>query len=190
MELVPFTAAHLPVVQPWFRHPEVDRWLGGPDLPVRELERSGTGLGEMFRGRRVLREHSWVGLDDDGVPVAKIGGEVYDRWCRYDEGPGGPVIDAVEPGPAMGLAYVVDPRRWRQGFGTAALLAVMAASEVADVVLFAAGVEPGNVASVRCAAAAGLFPERAEPDWEGFVHQVRRRAPAQRGQPESRSRTA
>ena len=61
---------------------------------------------------------------------------------------------------------------------------------MADVVLFAAGIEPGNVASVRCAAAAGLLPDRAEPDREGFVYHVRRRAPAQRGQPASRSRRA
>jgi RimJ/RimL family protein N-acetyltransferase len=131
-------------------------------------------MGEMFRGRRVLRDHSWVVYDASGVVVANIGGEVYDRWCRYSEGPDGPVIEAVEPGLSMGLAYVVDPRRWRQGFGTAALLAVMAAPEVADVVLFAAGVEPDNVASVRCAVAAGMRPDCSEPDWEGFVYYLRR----------------
>jgi len=173
--LSPFTRELLPVVQPWFHHPGVVQWLGGPDWPARGLELAGTGLGEMFRGRRVLRDHSWVARDASGAVVASVGGEVYDRWCRYSEGPDGPVVEAVEPGPAMGLAYVVDPRRWRRGFGTAALLAAMAAPEVADVVLFAAGVEPANVASARCAAAAGLRLDRAEPDWEGFVHYIRRR---------------
>jgi len=100
---------------------------------------------------------------------------VYDRWCRYSEGPDGPVIEAVEPGPAMGLAYVVDPRRWRRGFGTATLHAVMDAVEVADVVLFAAGIEPGNVASARCATAAGLLADTAVPDWEGIIYHLRRR---------------
>jgi RimJ/RimL family protein N-acetyltransferase len=173
--LTPFTRELLPVVQPWFHHPEVVRWLGGPEWPARGLDLAGTGLGETFRGRRVLRDHSWVALDAAGTVVASIGGEVYDRWCRYSEGPDGVRIDAVEPGPSMGLAYVVDPRRWRQGFGTAALRAVLDAPEVADVVLFAAGVEPDNVASVRCAAAAGFRPDGTVPDWEGIVHYLHRR---------------
>lgn len=174
--LVPFTADWLAVVQPWFRHPEVARWLGGPEWPARELRLVDSGIGDMFRGRRVLRTHSWVALDADGRAVAKVGGEVYDRWSRYAETPQGPVVDAVEPGPAMGLAYVADPQRWRQGYGTAALLAAMDAPEVADVVLFAAGIEPDNVASVRCAAAAGLAPDTWVPDWEDMVYHVRRRA--------------
>jgi RimJ/RimL family protein N-acetyltransferase len=173
--LSPFTADLLDLVQPWFRHPEVVRRLGGPEWPAREFQVIDAGLGEMFRGRRVLRAHSWVAFDAAGAVVAHIGGEVYDRWCRYTEGPDGPAIDEIEPGPAMGLAYVVDPRRWRRGFGTATLLAAMDAAEVADVVLFAAGIEPDNVASARCAAAAGLIPGTATPDWEGIVYHIRRR---------------
>src|SRR5207244_2361755 len=115
-----------------------------------------------------------VASDVSGTAVALIGGEVYYRWCRYTETPD-PVVEAVEPGPAMGLAYVVDPARWRQGFGTATLLAAMNAPEVADVVVFAAGIEPENVASAQCATRAGLFPEDTTPDWEGIVHYIRRR---------------
>jgi RimJ/RimL family protein N-acetyltransferase len=173
-----FTEDLLTVVQPWFRHPEVARWLGGPDWLARALELQDSGIGETFRGRRVLRTHSWVAFDSSGDAVAQVGGEVYDRWCRYAETPDGPVIDAVEPGPAMGLAYVVDPRRWRQGFGTAALRAAVHAPEAADVVLFAAGIEPDNVPSARCAAAAGLSPDTETPDWEGMVYHLRRHKPA------------
>ncbi len=173
VELVPFTEDLLPAVQVWFRDAQVQRWLGGPDWPAREFRTRGQGLGEEFRGRRVLRGHSWVVLAG-GVPVGQIGGEVYDRWCRYRETPGGPVVDRVEPGPAMGLAYVVDPRRHRRGYGTAALLAVVGAPDVADVVV-AAGIEPENTASLRCAAAAGFHVDDPEPDWEGIVHHLRRR---------------
>jgi len=175
--LRPFTAELLGAVQPWFRHAEVARRLGGPDWPAQELRMAaaGNGIGEVFRGRRVLRVHSWVAFDDAGAAVAHLGGDVYDRWCRYTEGPDGPVVDEVEPGPAMGIAYVVDPRRWRQGFGVAALRALMDAPEVADVVVFAAGIEPDNVASRRCATAAGFVAGSAVPDREGIVHYVRRR---------------
>ena len=175
--LVPFTAALLPAVQPWFRHPEVGRRLGGPQWPERELRLLGTGLGEMFRGREVLRAHSWVALDAAGDPVAKIGGEVYDRWCRYTETPHGPVVDAVEPGPAMGLAYVVDPARWRRGFGVATLRAVLDAPAVADVVLFALGIDSDNVAGARCAAAAGFTADDPTPDAEDMVYHTLRRHP-------------
>jgi RimJ/RimL family protein N-acetyltransferase len=164
--LVPFTGEFLPAVQVWFEDADVRRWLGGPDWPAQVLRLRGHGLGEEFRGRLVLRDHSWVALDDSGVPVALVGGEVYDRWIGER---------GVEAGPAMGLAYVVDPRRQRQGYGTAALLALVGAVEVADVVLFAAGIEPENTASVRCAAAAGFRPDDPEPDDEGIVHHVLRR---------------
>jgi hypothetical protein len=81
--LVPFTAEQLALVQPWFRHPEVVRRLGGPEWVERELRLLDSGIGEMFRGRRVLRTHSWVAFDAAGDAVAHIGGEVYDRWSRY-----------------------------------------------------------------------------------------------------------
>ena len=158
--LRPFTEDLLSVVQPWFLHPEVNRWLGGPEWPARTFEAGEDS--STFRGRRVLRGHSWVAVDEAGDVVAQIGGEIYDHW--YHD----------EPGPAMGLAYVVDPQRWRQGIGTAALLAVMSSPEVADAVLFAAGIEPENTASVRCALAAGLRPDSPIPDFEGIVYHLRR----------------
>lgn len=102
---MPFTEELLPVVQPWFGHPEVRRRLGGPEWPARELRLQATVLGEDYRGCVVLRAHSWVALDGVGDPVAKIGGDVYDRWSRYDGSrPDQPVVTAIEPGPAMGLA--------------------------------------------------------------------------------------
>ncbi len=64
----------------------------------------------------------------------------------------------------MDLAYVVDPERWRLGFGRAALRAVMDAPEVSDVSLFVAGIDADNTASQRCARAAGFAPESDEPD--------------------------
>jgi len=82
--LVPFTEELLSVVQPWFRHPEARRRLGGPEWPARELRLMATMPGEEYRGRLVLQAHSWVALDSTGEPLAKIGGDVYDRWNRYD----------------------------------------------------------------------------------------------------------
>ena len=180
--LVPYTADLLPAVRPWFAHPEVRRRLGGPDWPERELrllavanDPADPANAEPFRGRRVLRAHSWVALDGAGAPVAKVGGEVYDRWCRYTPRPAGPVVDRVEPGPAMGLAYVVDPARWGRGYGRAALAAAVGAAEVADVRVFALGAEADNAASLRCAAAAGFAVDDPEPDGEGIVYLLRRR---------------
>jgi RimJ/RimL family protein N-acetyltransferase len=174
--LVPFTAATLPVVQRWFGHPEVDRRLGGPEWPARQLRLMTEKPGGEFRGRRVLRTHAWLALDEDDAPVAQIGGDVYDCWTRYlGEGPDGPIVDGREAGPAMGLAYVVDPARWRRGYGSAALRAVTASAEVADVRLFIAGIDADNTASSRCARSAGMVPDDPQPDWEDTVHHILRR---------------
>lgn len=133
--------------------------------------------GEDYRGRRVLRVHSWVALDPTGAPVALVGGDVYDRWSRYDGSCADhPVVTAVEAGPAMGLAFVVAPDRWREGFGAATLRAVVAHRDVQDVRLFAAGVDVDNAASQACAAAARFVPDVTEPDWEDMVFYLLRRS--------------
>lgn len=175
---MPFTDGLLPAVQPWFHHAEIRRRLGGPEWPARELRLAASKLRETYRGRVVLREHSWIALDATGEPVAKVGGDVYDRWTRYDGShPDRIVIRAVEPGPAMGLAYVVDPARWRRGFGRATLRAAANHPDVCDVRIFVAGIDTDNEPSRRCAASAGFRPEVAEPDWEDTVYYLLRRSP-------------
>ncbi|MGK5681952.1 GNAT family N-acetyltransferase [Actinoplanes sp. URMC 104] len=164
--LVPFDEGLLPAVQVWFEDAEVQRWLGGPDWPAREFRIRGHGIGEEFRGMRVLRVHSWVALDEEGVPVGHVGGDVYDRWAEDGKS---------EPGPSMGMAYVVDPRRRRQGYGTATLRAAVGAPEVAEVRVFALGIEPENTASVRCAVAAGFRADDPQPNGEGVVYHLLRR---------------
>jgi RimJ/RimL family protein N-acetyltransferase len=182
VSLVPFDEALLSVVQPWFEHPEVRRRLGGPEWPVRELRLMARTDPEEFRGLTVLRMHSWVAFDDHDRPVGKVGGDVYDRWARYDgSDPDRPVVSEIEPGPAMGLALVVDPARWGQGCGRAMLRAVLAHPDVADVVLFALGIDEDNTPSRRCARAAGFRPDDAVPDWEGTVYHLLRRRSGQPG---------
>jgi RimJ/RimL family protein N-acetyltransferase len=167
--LEPFTAEHLPLVQPWFEHPEVDQRLGGPEWPARALALEEDG--EEFRGRKVLRTHTWFARYD-GEPVGYLGGEVYDRWTVWD----GEQVTAWEPGPAMGAAYVVAPARWRQGLGSAMLRAWVEAPEVDDVAVFALGIDHDNVASRRCAESAGFRADDEVPDWEDTVYFTRRRA--------------
>ena len=175
-ELVPFTAELLPAVRPWFVHPEVRRWLGGPDWPERELSLGESNPETQFRGRLTLRAHSWVLLDLAGVPVAKIGGDVYDRWTSYaGERNGEPIVLGTIGKISMGLGYVVDPQRWGQGFGTAALRTVIAHPATADVELFVAGIDEGNAASSRCAQAAGFRIDDPTPDFEDTVYHFYRR---------------
>jgi RimJ/RimL family protein N-acetyltransferase len=116
----------------------------------------------------VLRAHTYVGLDPTGTPVAQIGGDVYDRWTLWD--PATERVTATWPGLAMGSAYVVDPARWGRGLGRAALRALVAAPELADVGQFVLGIEPDNVASLRAGAAAGFRPLTTEPDDEDMLY--------------------
>ena len=175
VELRPFLAEHLPLVQPWFENPEVRHRLGGPEWPERALRLQADQDDDEFRGMRVLRSHTWLAWSHD-EPVRYLGGEVYDRWTTYDGSDADhPEVTGSEPGPAMGSAYVVDPARWRRGFGVAVLRAWVEAPEVADVRVFALGIEHDNLASTRCALAAGFVPDPPEPDWEGIVHHLLRR---------------
>ncbi|HEX2073457.1 MAG TPA: GNAT family protein, partial [Geodermatophilus sp.] len=151
----------------------VQQHLGGREWPERELALRTAVRGEEFRGRRVLRAHAFVALDDAGKPVAQIGGDVYDRWTRWD--PATEEVTATDRRRTMGAAYVVDPERWGRGYGRATLRALVAAPQTADVEQFVLGIEPGNVASLRVAAAAGFTALTAEPDAEDlvWVHRLR-----------------
>jgi RimJ/RimL family protein N-acetyltransferase len=169
LRLVPLEPELLAAVLPWFDHPEVQRRLGGRTWPEREFAlRTAARRDDDFRGRRVLRAHSYVALDDDGAPVAQIGGDVYDRWTLWD--PATEEVTAVLEGRAMGAAYVVDPARWGQGHGRSALRALTEAPELADVEQFVLGIEPDNAASLRAAAGAGFRPLTTEPDVEDMVY--------------------
>lgn len=176
VDLVPFRPELLDAVLPWFDHPEVQRRLGGRSWPERELALRVAPPAEEFRGRQVLRAHTYVVLDVSGSPVAQIGGDVYDRWTLWD--PATERVTATHPGVTMGSAYVVDPARWGRGYCRAALLALTRAPELADVTQFVLGVEPDNTASLRAAAAAGFRPLTTEPDTEDVVYLRLARGPS------------
>jgi len=173
IRLVPFEPELLLRVLPWFDHPEVQRRLGGRSWPERELALRNIAWAEEFRGRRVLRAHTFVALDDDDAPVAQIGGDVYDRWTQWD--PASERVLSTDERRTMGAAYVVDPQRWGRGYGRATLEAFVAAPELADVEQFVLGIEPDNGASLGAARGAGFRPLTTEPDAEDmlFLHRLR-----------------
>jgi len=70
---------------------------------------------------------------------------------------------------------VVDPTARRCGYGRAMLRELLDVPELAHVKLFGAGIESGNVASIRCARSAGFDSLSSEPDWEGIIYYVKRR---------------
>jgi RimJ/RimL family protein N-acetyltransferase len=168
VRLVPFQPEHLPAVLPWFDDPETRSRLGGREWPQREFTLSTAVREEEFRGRRVLRAHSFVALDGEDRPVAQIGGDVYDRWTLWDPA-AGRVVETIGRR-TMGSAYVVAPARRGHGYGSATLRALVAAAETADVEQFVLGIEPDNAASLRVAAAAGFTPLTTEPDAEDMVY--------------------
>lgn len=178
LSLVPLTAGGVRDIETWFDHPEVRRRLGGREWIHRELDLIGRRPGEVFRGLTTLRSYGWIALDASRTPVAFVGGDVYDRWATYHgEQSGHPVLTDVDPRRSMGLAYVVDPARWRQGIGRATLHAVVGHGDVADVEAFYCGVDAGNDASLRCCRAAGFTLLNPRPDWEGMLYLRRQRHP-------------
>lgn len=177
VELSALTTAGAHQIEHWFDHPEVSNWLGDRSWIHRELRLVGQRPGTTFRGADVLRSYGWLGLDDAGAPVAFIGGDVYDRWIRYDgEGQDGPILSDADHRPALGLGYVVDPERWRHGHGLAALNAVLAHPDVADVEIFFCGIDADNHASRHFATAAGFALPATEPDYESMLYYRRDRS--------------
>lgn len=158
MRLVPPTTMLADSAAPWFDHPQVQHYLGGRDWLPRMLAIAERGGGEVFRGHLVLRCHAWFGVDAAGE-VGFIGGDVYaDGRGRR----------------SMGLAFVVDPRRWHEGRGRALLRAVVDTPELSDVDEFFCGIHVDNTPSRACCAAAGFTPDGGVTS-EGFVYYRLRR---------------
>ena len=68
------------------------------------------------------------------------------------------------------IAFVIAPGLRGRGLGRAMIAAMIARSELRDVELFEAGVEPQNTASRRCLEAAGFEQGSARPDVEGMLY--------------------
>ncbi|WP_141208532.1 GNAT family N-acetyltransferase [Streptomyces griseorubiginosus] len=176
MRLQPLTETGVRRIQHWFDHPEVQRRLGGRSWIRSQLQLTREHPGTAFRGAVVLRCHAWIGLDQAGKPVAFVCGDVYDRWVRYrGEGPDGPLLTVADPRRAMGLAHLVDPVRWRHGYGRAVLEAALAHPAARDVETFFCGIDADNHASRICAESAGFTLTDPEPDHEEMLHYRRAR---------------
>ncbi|MEU5042230.1 GNAT family N-acetyltransferase [Streptomyces griseorubiginosus] len=179
MRLQPLTETGLRQIQHWFDHPEVQSRLGGRSWIHSQLRLTREPPGTAFRGAVVLRCHAWIGLDQAGTPAAFLCGDVYDRWVRYHgEGPDGPLLTEADPRRAMGLAYLVDPDRWRHGHGRAVIEAALAHPATRDVETFFCGIDADNHASRNCAESAGFTLTDPEPDHEEMLYY--RRAGSQR----------
>jgi RimJ/RimL family protein N-acetyltransferase len=139
------------------------------------LDLADRPLGE-FRGAVETGRYRWLGWDG-GKAVGYVDCGTYDRWAVWEGGPDGRgVIEAV-PVAAAAIAYVVDPALRRRGYCAAMLRAVMATSELRDIGLFTAGVEPENAGSIECLRRVGFRALHPEPDWEGIVYYGRSGAP-------------
>ena len=153
------TAGVLPEIEPCFDDPETIRFLGDRAWIRRALRLVDQTPGTEYRGRTVVGRDVWVIYDH--VPIGFIDVE------RYDDG-------------RAGCAIVVAPALRGRDFGRAILGAVWERPELADVEELIGGVEPENLASRRCLAAAG-FRLASDPDEEGMLNVARTRPPGLSG---------
>lgn len=169
------TRRDLAVVRPWFEDEDVQRFLGGPEWPARMLTLAETVAGTIFRGATQTASYRWIALDG-AHPVGYIDCGITDRWTVCDDdGTGAPVVVSAIDVPAASVALTVDPSRRGAGIGRSMVRALLAAPEVRSVELFGAGVDPDNVASLRCFGAVGFVLQTSEPDWEGMLYLIRER---------------
>ena len=175
MRLQPFEADELHIVEPWFHDAETRRWLGGPEWPRRMLELQTSPLRE-FRGAQEIGRFQWLGWEDQ-TAVGYINCGTFDRWTAWEGGEGGRGVVSEIPVASAGICYVVDPELRGRGYCARMIAELMRLPELNTIGLFAAGIEPDNVASAICLRSAGFEPLDAEPDWEGIVYYGRRTTP-------------
>jgi RimJ/RimL family protein N-acetyltransferase len=132
------------------------------------LDLADRPLGE-FRGARETGRYRWLSWEGER-PVGYIDCGTFDRWTTFEGGPAGRGVVSTIHVPAGSLSYVVDPALRRRGYATAMVRAVLDRPELNHVELFAAGVEPDNVGSIRCLLKAGFAVLDPAPDWEGIVY--------------------
>ena len=137
------------------------------------LALSSAPLGE-FRGAQERGSYRFLAWDGD-VPVGYVDCGTFHRWTTWEGGPGGRGVVGVIDEPSGAIAYVTDPAQRRTGYGVAMILTLMELGVLEHVLLFAAGIEPENTASVRCLLSAGFQPLDPVSDWEGIVYYARRR---------------
>jgi RimJ/RimL family protein N-acetyltransferase len=177
LRLQPFDREQLRQVESWFDDPDTERWLGGPGWPRLVLDLADRPLGE-HRGAIETGRYGWTAWDRENL-TGYIDCGTTDRWTTWEGGPNGRGVIATFPVASSNLDDVVEPALRRRGYGTAMIAALLTLPDLAHIELFAAGVEPDNVASVRCLRAAGFEAPESQPDWEGIVYYLRRRPTAQ-----------
>jgi RimJ/RimL family protein N-acetyltransferase len=176
VQLVDFGAEDVAPIEPWFDDAETQKRLGGREWIRGMPSLLRLTIGDEFRGKSVIGRRMWLGLDGSGSAVAFVDTELYDRYVAWDGSDWDhPVVsDAVEV-PSAGFVLVVDPARRGQGYGTAAIEAMVAHPDLSHVRLFFGGVEADNIASIRCLTKAGFRPRSTEPDFEGMLYYSRER---------------
>lgn len=165
-----FIRPDLATVEAWFRDPDTQRWLGGPEWPATMLDRTDRVTGEEFRGAVQTGAYRYLAHSDSRA-IGYVDCGTFDRCTVYGgEGPDGPIITDTLEIPTGSIAFVVDPALRRQGLGRAMITALTHQPEQDFVEVFEAGVEPENTASRGCLQAAGFRPRSTEPDIEGMLY--------------------
>ena len=146
LELRPSQESDLPMLEQWFQDTELRERLGAT-LPLRRWFDFVQSEPGYF---------SWLALDGDTVV--------------------GEVAVEIEPDGTASEAPMVNPALRGKGYGKEMLRAMLARSELAAVTEMRACIEPNNTASIRCHTSVGFVQQSSEPDEEGLLTLVYRRA--------------
>lgn len=148
LELVTLDDALAKEMEGWWDDPETKRWMGGY-RPQEALQLAANPPKE-FRGRVVLSRKALAALKAKR-PVALVDFE------SYDDG-------------TAGVGIVVAPDARGQGLGRSTLKLLVQSEHLKDVQVIFGGIEPENVASIKCLKGAGFVADSLEPDEEGIIY--------------------
>jgi RimJ/RimL family protein N-acetyltransferase len=149
VNLEPLSPELMPQAAPWFDDEASMRFLGGrgwPALMMRLAERPPAE----YRGRAVVGRWAWIGLEDER-PIGMVAAE------RYDDR-------------SAEVSIVVAPPERGRGIGQELVRSALARPELEDLDCVWAGIEPENVASIRCFERVGFVRVTEEPDADDVVY--------------------
>jgi GNAT superfamily N-acetyltransferase len=152
---------------PVSRRPRLARGYARPRRP---------GRGTEFRGQIQTGARRYL-ASIAGKAFGYVDCGTFDRHVVYGgEGPDGPITIAADWVATGSIAFTVAPDRRRHGLGHTMISTLMQQPELRAVELFEAGVEPDNLAARRCLEAAGFALLSPNPDFEGMLDYLARRA--------------
>ncbi|MCA9348922.1 GNAT family N-acetyltransferase [Candidatus Saccharibacteria bacterium] len=169
IELRPYQSEDLAKISNWYSDSQTRKWLGDKTWLDNVERLLSEPVGTEFRGAKRISYHPYIVTEDEKA-VGFIDAGISDKYVVWGiDASGEQGVLSAEDVLTAGITFMVDPAQRGKGLAAKMLRNLLDMPELANVVVFEAGVEPDNQASVKSLMKAGFEPE-GEVDFEGMQY--------------------